>query len=503
MDVQHLHLPGPSAAGRVCPCACPFCCRPTSPSWRRSMKRRLELDSSDNGGGEVENEADALREALASQQETIQELCAELDEERNAAASAASEAMSMILRLQREKAEAQMDARQFKLFAEEKMEHDQQELLDLEELILKREEGIQGLALQLQAYRELLISHGIDPDDVDDDTALSGVSQFEEMHTVEYPPLKCNLPNDVDDAANLEEIAFGETPDADEDLDSLETRIYELETSPNLLDEAHEIATVGSSEDCFDTQREKCKRRGTDGGMEGGTPDIWNLCMRLQALEADRDSMRQTIISMRTEKAQLVLLRELAQQLHKDLFLPERRIANKNSSSASFSLVAQLEWLMTFLLWRKKPSRTRYALGSSNANVGLLLVLENSPRISDRRFCCTRIAGLENHDSATISTGAGLAPWGYVGDGIPKPVIASRLAGDALVAGMRRTAIDRAEVDKCPTSERIGDHPSRLEIGLHGRRLCLSRLCGSSDVRHGWRTTEKTLRRGNTKHSAL
>ncbi|KAG6529622.1 hypothetical protein ZIOFF_011834 [Zingiber officinale] len=358
MDVQHLHLPGPSAAGRVCPCACPFCCRPTSPSWRRSMKRRLEIDSSDNGSGEVENEADALREALASQQETIQELCAELDEERNAAASAASEAMSMILRLQREKAEAQMDARQFKLFAEEKMEHDQQELLDLEELILKREEGIQGLALQLQAYRDLLISHGIDPDDVDDDTALSGVSQFEEMHTVEYPPLKCNLPNDVDDAANLEEIAFGETPDADEDLDSLETRIYELETSPNLLDEVHEIATVGSSEDCFDTQREKCKRRGTDGRMEGGTPDIWNLCMRLQALEADRDSMRQTIISMRTEKAQLVLLRELAQQLHKDPFLPERRIAKKNSSYASFSLVAQLEWLLTFLLWRKKPSRT-------------------------------------------------------------------------------------------------------------------------------------------------
>ncbi|XP_074590013.1 myosin-binding protein 7-like [Curcuma longa] len=467
MDVQHLPLPGLSAAGRLCHCACPFCCRPTSPSWRRSMKRRHELDSSNNGGGEVaprvevEKEADALREVVASQQETIQELCAELDEERNAAASAASEAMSMILRLQREKAEAQMDARQFKLFAEEKMEHDLQELLDLKELILKREEGIQGLALQLQACRDLLISHGIDPDDVHD-TALSGadpnddlgVSQFEEIHTVEYPPLKCNLPNDVesqrDPFDDLEKFAFGEMPHADEDLDSLETRIYELETSPGAMlekgvvkegpgsgpgpsdhyrssspdsydsipnvelqeplegeefpasidrpsrdyraytvDAVHEIATVCSSdsEDCVGTQREKCKRRGTDGGMEGGTLVIWNLYTRLQALEADRESMRQTIISMRTEKAQLVLLRELAQQLHKDLSPEsERRIAKKNSSSASFSVVAVLKWLMASLLWRKKPSRTKYTFGSSNANVGLSLLLENSPRISNWRF---------------------------------------------------------------------------------------------------------------------
>ncbi|KAF5176068.1 hypothetical protein FRX31_034344 [Thalictrum thalictroides] len=35
--------------------------------------------------------------------------------------------MSMILRLQRQKAEIQMETRQFKQFAEEKMAHDQQD----------------------------------------------------------------------------------------------------------------------------------------------------------------------------------------------------------------------------------------------------------------------------------------------------------------------------------------------------------------------------------------
>jgi hypothetical protein len=40
--------------------------------------------------------------------------------------------------------------------------------------------------------------------------------------------------------------------------------------------------------------------------------------MRLEALEADRESMRQALVAMRTEKAQLVLLREIAQQLAMD-----------------------------------------------------------------------------------------------------------------------------------------------------------------------------------------
>ncbi|CAL9088481.1 unnamed protein product [Musa textilis] len=212
------------------------------------MKRRLDSEAADHGAArvEVEDEVAALREAVASQQETIQELCAELDEERNAACSAASEAMSMILRLQREKADAQMEARQFKRFAEEKMDHDQQELIALEDLLFKREEAVQSLTFQIQAYRDRLLGYGIDPGAVD--VAPSGGSvndepetpQFNESPTFDYAPLKCTLTSGVereedylDEAADLENYAFGETPHGKEDFESLEQRICQLEALPD------------------------------------------------------------------------------------------------------------------------------------------------------------------------------------------------------------------------------------------------------------------------------
>ncbi|RWW15691.1 hypothetical protein GW17_00020457 [Ensete ventricosum] len=427
MDLETLSAPGPSsfsaaAAGRLCPCACPFCCRPASPSWRRSMKRRLDSEAADHGAArvEVEDEVAALREAVASQQETIQELCAELDEERNAACSAASEAMSMILRLQREKAEAQMEARQFKRFAEEKMHHDQQELIALEDLLFKREEVVQSLTFQIQAYRHRLLGYGIDPGSVD--FAPSGGSvndepetpQFNENPTFEYAPLKCILTNDVelkedylDEAADLENYAFGETPHGKEDLENLEQRICQLEALPDsssmlekgiveepprssshfrrssthsydsvmdmilqepveggefpasmdrplddsggtddmsdrvyTIDSVHGVPMVHSSEDGM----EKGKRGEIDGEAEGGSPDIKNLYTRLQALEADRESMRQAIMFMQTDKAQLLFLRQIAQQLHKEVS-PERRITKKKSSITNFSIVSVLKVL--------------------------------------------------------------------------------------------------------------------------------------------------------------
>lgn len=47
-----------------------------------------------------------------------------------------------------------------------------------------------------------------------------------------------------------------------------------------------------------------------DEAME---PDIKTLYMILEALEADRESMRQALLGMRTKKGQLMLLREIEQ----------------------------------------------------------------------------------------------------------------------------------------------------------------------------------------------
>lgn len=108
----------------------------------------------------VGNEIPDLKEALFTQQQLLQELYNELDEEREASASAASEALSMILRLQGEKAAVKMEANQYKRLAEEKMCHAEEALAIFEDLIYQKEMEIASLEYQVQAYRYKLLSLG-------------------------------------------------------------------------------------------------------------------------------------------------------------------------------------------------------------------------------------------------------------------------------------------------------------------------------------------------------
>ncbi|KAI4984643.1 hypothetical protein ZWY2020_017273 [Hordeum vulgare] len=135
-------------------------------------------------------------------------------------------------------------------------------------------------------------------------------------------------------------------------------------------------------------------------------PDIKTLYMRLEALEADRESMRQALMGMRTEKAQLMLLREIAQQLAKDAapvgtgvgFVPavhhlprkqavgvaDTRVGEdkKTAPGGTFSKPVLFKWAIAlFCSRKKKPSQSRYTFGLSSNNVGLLILLDKCPRI--------------------------------------------------------------------------------------------------------------------------
>ncbi|XP_059646540.1 myosin-binding protein 7 [Cornus florida] len=497
---------------KCCDCGCSNCSlmnRSFSGTWLRSVKRKADdleegnkftipgLNFQQVARVEIENECVALREMVSSQQQTIEDLFIELDEERNASSSAANEAMSMILRLQREKAETQMEARQFKRFAEEKIAHDQHELAVLEDLLYKREQAIQSLSCEVRAYKLRMMSFGLTEAEADgeksgftrNNSAVDLDPQFESP-TYDYPPLKCNLSNnqaypEIDnDVADVEKYVFGETPRSRESLKDLEYRINQLERSPrhnqpdgefpgtkNVLekvtvgnsprrfrhfrrfstdssgsfsatvkemaptfapdsprlgtsfrkteyfqtedysnlkkvDSASEIGddmsdrvytidsvhqgvpyngvmgpktSIGIYEDYPATPRESLNR--TD--MED--PDIKKLYMRLQALEADRESMRQALISMRTDKAQLVLLKEIAQQLCNEMS-PGRKIPVKNLSVVrSFSFLSIFKWILSFVLWKRKARRSKYMFGLSANNAGLLTLLDKGPRIGQWR----------------------------------------------------------------------------------------------------------------------
>ncbi|XP_022935205.1 myosin-binding protein 7-like [Cucurbita moschata] len=475
-----------------CPCSCSLSTGPLA-TWIRSVKRKYdELDSNspftivglDNFSVirvQVENECNALREMVNNQQQAIQDLYTELEEERNASSSAANEAMSMILRLQREKAEIQMEARQFKRFAEEKIAHDQQELASFEDLLYKREQAIQSLTCEVQAYKHRMMSYGLTEDEADGERGEQSCSQniveYEaqcETPMYDYPPLRCNLneaqgPLDHDnDIADIEKYAFGETPRNRDHVMNLGNRISQLERSSSYnhpdaeffggtknvlekvivgqsprrprhsskfsndssfftgmpqvnesprhtsslkkehvsqsedysnlrkmdnasevgddtsdrvytIDSIHNVATyngsyeskpaVGIYEDYITTPR------GSLNHVGFGDPEVKKLYLRLQALEADRESMRQALISMRTDKAQLVLLKEIAQHLYKGMS-PERQVVVKKPSiPGSFSFMAVFKWIASFVFWRRKARRSKYLFGLSNG-VGLLMLLE-------------------------------------------------------------------------------------------------------------------------------
>lgn len=463
---------------KCCDCGCRSCdtTGSYSRSWLRSVKRKLDeyegdgdkffipgLPISNVARVEIENECDVLREMVSNQQRTIQDLISDLEEERYASASAANEAMSMILKLQREKAEVQMEARQFKRFSEEKMAHDQQELMALEELLYRREQSIQSLTCEVQAYKHRMISYGLTESEADGEKsfitressfATNLETQFD-FPSYDYPPLKCNSNENQpyqehdNETVDIEKYAFGETPRS---LKDIEERINQLERSPAHSQPVLEKVIVGHSpikkhsrrfscdsvgsffatikedlsgnikktEDDFATFKkietvseygnemsdriytidsihnndQKANINTYDDFMstpkesssrtEYEDPEVKKLYMRLHALEADRESMRQALINMRTDKAQLVLLKEIAQQLAKDMSPPGYMVGKKVTGHGP-SFFDVFKRIATFGYWGRRAQRNKHIYSALANNAGMLMILDKGPQMGKWR----------------------------------------------------------------------------------------------------------------------
>ncbi|XP_066311526.1 uncharacterized protein [Miscanthus floridulus] len=182
---------------------------------------------------EAEDECAALREAVVSAQSAASALQAEV-EERLAAASTASEAMAMMLRLQREKAEVQMELRQFRRFADEKMALDAADIDQLRALLAQRARRLVRLRARLREYRLQFLHLGIPlPEGEGEDlVAQSTAEEEEDLLLLEgedgyvdgdgryYPELRCNDGEYYYEDRKEEEDAVAL---------NLERRIYRLE----------------------------------------------------------------------------------------------------------------------------------------------------------------------------------------------------------------------------------------------------------------------------------
>ncbi|KAG2328984.1 hypothetical protein Bca52824_000164 [Brassica carinata] len=374
----------------------------------RTVKRKLNdtflsrgsSDSSSNAAKLlVENECAALLQDLSSQRQTVKDLHLELEEERKAAASAANETMSMILRLQREKAEIQMEARQFKAFAEERMTHDQEKLLVLEELLYEKEQAIEALTYEVEAYKDRLLSYGVSEGEMNDqilgfgrDSSTVGVDVYPCEYTSldddnvgqspSWPYYDPNSP--LGTAKEIKGTEFY----ADSPMSSSSDRVYTIDSihvgvsEVKIVDEPSRLSKGKLNGDHWNSPRnqEPVVMMTQQGVNE---PGIEKLYTRLQALEADRESLRQIIVSMRTDKAQLVLLKEYAQRLSKETVTTNRR---NSVSKMPFSVVTAFKWMVSFVSWRRKAKRNKYVYDMSANNMGMLMILGEGCR--SRRWSC-------------------------------------------------------------------------------------------------------------------
>ncbi|XP_022727625.1 uncharacterized protein LOC111283382 [Durio zibethinus] len=105
--------------------------------------------------GDEANRITMLEQALEEEKATHAALYLELEKERAAAASAADEAMAMISRLQEDKASIEMEARQYQRMIEEKFAYDEEEMIILKEIIVRREKENHLLEKEVEAYRQM------------------------------------------------------------------------------------------------------------------------------------------------------------------------------------------------------------------------------------------------------------------------------------------------------------------------------------------------------------
>ena len=98
----------------------------------------------------------SLRRMVKAERQRLNAACAEIEQERGAAASAAEEAMAMILRLQSEKSAVEIQAKQFRRVVEQKQEYDLEVIESLQWTVEQVESQKNLLERQLGVLRERL-----------------------------------------------------------------------------------------------------------------------------------------------------------------------------------------------------------------------------------------------------------------------------------------------------------------------------------------------------------
>ncbi|XP_020200313.1 uncharacterized protein [Aegilops tauschii subsp. strangulata] len=341
-------------------------------AWRRSVRRRAPVSEREEGRRELGRRVEELEEAVeglrgeknAAEAEEAA-LCAELNAERGAAESAARETMSMIERLQREKAAALLEARQFRQLAEGRVERDRQ---------LHNE--LASLSALAGGYLALLHAHGIGPADEN--------CYHEEERPVEVEHVEPKVDGECSGAG-------GES-----------VMVVKKSVPPPPAEEMEYTKDMGCAAAAKAVAVEYTEEERVDGALD--------LYARVEALEAGRAATRREVAALRAEPARAVLARDMARRLCRE------SAAVTMAQKPRFSVVAICEWFFPMILRSKRcftarsaqvalltknvllsfsrsfhktrrtfPESLTLAFGLSSALLGMLLLLERFTAAAHRR----------------------------------------------------------------------------------------------------------------------
>lgn len=115
-----------------------------------------------------------LLDALRAQHQALEEVSSELEAERNASANSIDDALVMISRLQKEKYRLAMEYTQYRRETEQMRAHAKEALAFYEDLLLKKDEEIEALRIQVQVNRHRFLSYGLHDFEIDE-IGLSGM----------------------------------------------------------------------------------------------------------------------------------------------------------------------------------------------------------------------------------------------------------------------------------------------------------------------------------------
>ncbi|KAL5219252.1 hypothetical protein ABZP36_019936 [Zizania latifolia] len=302
---------------------------------------------------ELEEAASQLRGEKEAAEEAARGLQAELEAERASAETATSEAMLMIERLQREKAAAHMEARQFRRYAEGRADRErevQEELASLSDLA--------------SSYHSRLQSHGIDPDTFSDEEEEQDEEEGEEVEQIDVAALGAER-SSGDSSSGMQVKAMVDDEE-DEQLPPVEEE-FEYTVDVRCASTTKVSGTVVVGEYAAES-------------------NAGALYARVKALEADRAAMRREISALRAERAQLAMARAMARRLCWDVVAEQKAIRKKAAAPArSFSVLGVCKWVLSIIFWRNRSSTARYTFGLSTTFLGFLLLLDRSTMSSPWR----------------------------------------------------------------------------------------------------------------------